>query len=111
MGRYVRQRLLPEIGDEGQRHLEATRVASMRGPAGAVRDLYLQRAGLTIDSDLTSTAPARPELTGDPALAVLVGAFEAVEEIKRVLGVGVPGSLAGFACEDPSAPKGPLDVR
>ncbi|MFK7985788.1 MAG: hypothetical protein AB8I08_07120 [Sandaracinaceae bacterium] len=112
MDRYLRQRLLPEIGDEGQHRLEATTVAPMGGPAGAVRDLYLRRAGIKVESELTATATSWPELAKDPALAVLVGAFEAVEALKRALEVGTPGSLAGFNPSGASrAARGPHDVR
>ena len=82
---YVRHILLPEIGQEGQARLCAASFQSARDYAGAVRARYLARAGLRGDDTLEAQG-------GEPSEAVR-GAFEAVEAIKRTLGVGTPGTF------------------
>lgn len=99
MDRFVRQRMLSEIGDDGQRTLERTRLAPARGAAGLVRDLYLLRAGVECDSELPAVAPEPLDVPSElaHAAAVLQGAFLAVEQIKGALDVGRPGALSARA--------------
>lgn len=74
----------------------------------SVAGTYLERAGLRVDTtsgavgisvvqafsaDEVRALAGRESLR--PAAAFLAGAFSAVEEIKRVLGVGAPGTLDG----------------
>jgi hypothetical protein len=95
---YARQILLPEIGEEGQRRLCATR---MRPTGDAVADDYLRRAGCALVADgepvaaeVLSTVPELDALASDEVLreaaAALRGALLAVETIKHTLGVGRP---------------------
>ncbi len=118
IGRHARQLLLPEIGEVGQAFLSAHAVAVPGGPAGEVAAEYLRRAG--VHAAVTESAPGAEELealapervaalAGRPELeaaaAFLAGAFTAVEEMKRALGVGSPGRLSARL-----SPSGPEDV-
>jgi len=86
--RHARQLLLPEIGEAGQRALLDARVSA----GSDVAALYLERAGLQVARGAEApAATATPELA--EAARFLAGAFEAVETIKRVVGVGQPGRL------------------
>ena len=102
--RYARQISLPEIGEQGQLRLmhAAVAIASEAGSARTARS-YLERAGVRIEQDAEHTiAGASPDhvaaRAGDPSLeeaaAFLIGALDAVEAIKAVLGVGTPLALA-----------------
>lgn len=82
---FVRHILLPEIGPSGQTRLCATSFDASDDYAGALRSRYLARAGLQGEDRLRAQI-------GDPADAVR-GAFEAVEAIKRALGVGDAGAF------------------
>lgn len=82
---YVRHILLPEIGQAGQARLCAARFDAADDYAGALRSRYLARAGLRGDDLLGAQV-------GDPADAVR-GAFDAVETLKRALGVGDEASF------------------
>lgn len=93
---YVRHILLPEIGKEGQARLCDAHFEATEDYAGAIRARYLHRAGLQGNDVLE-------DQRGDPSEAVR-GAFEAVEALKEVLGVGAPGTFpnALFSPEDAS---------
>ena len=85
--RFVRQILLPEIGDDGQRRL-ASAVARVSGASLAheVASRYAVGAGfgraLPGDIDVDRLAP--PELvTSAPAREVLAGARAALAELRR----------------------------
>lgn len=101
--RFARHLLLAEVGERGQARLCAHEAAiTGNGRAAEVATLYLERAGVRVDPDaqnalgtadgeqIAALAP-RPELR--EAAAFLAGAFAAVEEIKRALGVGRAGEL------------------
>ena len=90
--RFVRQVLLPEIGAEGQRRLEAA-VAAVGGDglAHEIAARYAAGAGFgglqagAVDVD--ALAPASL-VTHDPARQVLAGARAALAEMHRVLREG-----------------------
>ena len=101
--RYLRQRMLTEVGDAGQARLRATLVR-LEGGSPAARSHaadYLSRAGVSLAtgpagpqehsvslaSDLTVPAPLQP------AADLLEGALAAVEAVKATLGVGHPATL------------------
>jgi hypothetical protein len=85
----TRHRLVYEIGDEGVARLCASEAAlSLSGAAGAWAEEYLRRAGMSVVR--TAEASEHDSLGG--AEAALRGAFEAVEIIKRTLGLGTPGN-------------------
>ncbi len=110
--RYARQRLVPEIGLEGQRRLMGRHVALRTARPGAEPDplaasvarRYLERAGVRLATQPDGTAlpldlPARTELlawagTAEPALrqvaAMLAGALSATEAIARLLELDAP---------------------
>jgi hypothetical protein len=94
--RFVRQLLLPEIGEAGQRRIEAS-TAAVAGPASShlpdlaheVASRYATGAGFgglepgSIDVD--ALAPA--DLVTDPsAREILAGARAALAEMRRALG-------------------------
>jgi hypothetical protein len=57
--RYTRQRRLREIGDAGQKRLEAAATTIAAGPGSLVEFVYLERAGVgavTIDALATPAA-------------------------------------------------------
>jgi len=87
--RFVRHVLLPEIGPRGQARLLDARFAfSNVSGATEVAALYLERAGLTAaDADDERSSIELPA-TEDPIEAALVGAWAAVEHVKRVLALG-----------------------
>jgi molybdopterin/thiamine biosynthesis adenylyltransferase len=93
--RFVRHLLLPEIGPRGQARLLEARFtvrAADRGSAGEVAALYLARAGLSqAPADGT---PIELDETDDPIDAALIGAWAAVEHVKRVLELGKSVPLA-----------------
>jgi len=98
--RYARQISLPEIGEQGQLRLMHAKVAIASGAVSArTAVLYLERAGVGLERDashmIASASPAHVAArAGDPSLeeaaAFLIGALDAVEAIKAVLGVGAP---------------------
>lgn len=101
--RHARQLLLTEVGEGGQARLCAHEVA-VQGDRRAVEAaaLYLSRAGVAVrdeaahalevpEPDAVSQLAGREGL--GEAAAFIAGAFCAVEEIKRALGVGAPGRL------------------
>lgn len=128
--RYARQRLLPEIGDGGQRRLLEALVVPAAGAeprAAAVAVDYLARAGV---GAAAASPVGRPPGTPPPALveapvpdaptvramtgsapwlgeaaAAVAGAFAAVEAIKSVVGAGKGGRLDGFSLAAP----GPME--
>jgi len=101
--RYARHLLLAEVGEPGQARLCAHEVrVSGDERATEIATLYLSRAGVAVRESApeAATAPSSAEvaaLAGRPELreaaAFLAGAFTAVEEIKRALGVGTRGAL------------------
>lgn len=101
--RFARHLLLAEVGELGQSRLCAHDVEVVGdGRAAEVATLYLTRAGVTVREGASHEVPVPPPehidaLAGRPELreasAFLAGAFTAVEEIKRTLAVGTPGSL------------------
>lgn len=94
MDRYTRQRRLTEVGDTGQRRLEAARV-HVRGNEGAlVETAYLARAGVSAVS-LTPLAPPEPFAHGGAfrfgaTRAVASGAWRALAKIRRALEMDPP---------------------
>ena len=104
---YARHLLLAEIGTEEQAALCAATVHAPPGAdtrATAVAREYLVRAGVTFSDEprgVEAPVPSATEvdlLAGTPdlreAAAALAGAFAAVEAIKRITGVGRPGTLS-----------------
>lgn len=113
--RFARQISLAEVGAAGQARLCAHVVRVEGDPRAAeVAATYLARAGVRIaresddgsvdagsarrlhvgsEADVAALA-GRAEL--EVAAAFLAGAFAAVEEIKRTLEVGRPGTLEGL---------------
>ena len=86
----TRHRLVYEIGDEGVSRLCASSVElALSGEAGAWAEDYLVRAGMSVTRGEASEV-------GDlgPAEAALRGALEAVEIIKKTLGVGTSGCVS-----------------
>lgn len=94
--RYVRHILLPEVRAEGQERLLGAHFSTDGSPSHDVAALYLTRAGL---SQSSSGAPLPAATPHDPLDAALAGAWLAVEEIKRVLGVGVRADLDGWRAD------------
>jgi hypothetical protein len=89
--RFVRHLLLPEIGPHGQARLLEARFAvrsAVRGSAGEVTALYLARAGLNAAPETDGASTVELDETDDPIDAALVGAWAAVEHVKRVLELG-----------------------
>ena len=104
--RFLRQLLLPEIGEAGQTRLGDAGFAvtsTLDGDAAGVASSYLERAGCHARTDGEPLAgPSADDvdrLAGDPALrsyaAAVAGAFAAVEHIKRVTGAGRGATLPG----------------
>lgn len=102
--RYARQLLLGEIGDAGQQRLLESRFRREAGgdaDAYAVAADYLERAGCATDpSGEVLRVPSACELlqfAGSPALAepaaAILGAFSAVEHLKKVLGIAAAREL------------------
>jgi hypothetical protein len=88
--RFVRQVLLPEIGEAGQRRLQASSAAvAGEGLAHEVASLYALGAGfgcLTAGSiDVDALAPAALVTSGRPAREVLAGARAALAAMLRAL--------------------------
>ena len=112
--RYLRQRMLAEVGDAGHERLRAARVRLEGGSPGARAHAadYLARAGVTLvdraappGSAGLDTSLLAPELRAviagplaapvalQPAADLLLGALAAVESVKLTLGVGHPATL------------------
>lgn len=97
--RYARHISLPEIGEVGQERLLAAHVKDVPNPTTLD---YLRRAGVSVEHptaplrspDFSTSSKREGESGGEGA--ALVGAFEAVERIKEILGVGIAGKLEGF---------------
>jgi len=87
--RFLRQVLLPEIGEAGQRRIEAASAAvAGEGLAGEVASRYAQGAGFAAvvpgAIDVEALAPA--DLVHDPrAREILAGARAALGELRRAL--------------------------
>ena len=107
--RYLRQLLLPEIGESGQARLLATEFCR-GGDCGQdeydVAAEYLSRAGCTEVDDCGSPVHGRvegsvtalvDELGCGAPVAAVIGALSAVEHLKQSLAIGRPlfGSRAG----------------
>ncbi len=102
--RYARQLLLPEVGEEGQERLSQARFRAGDGVDArsyAVAAEYLARAGcagsedgrpVALPSEVSVDAFAGRQSLRGPAAAI-VGAFAAVEHLKRELGIGTAGEL------------------
>lgn len=89
--RFVRQVLLPEIGEAGQRRIEAASAAvAGEGLAHEVAARYALGAGFGGVTrgpvDVEALAPAEL-LSSGPAREVLAGARAALAEMRRALGV------------------------
>ncbi len=87
MERFVRQVLLPEIGEPGQRRIAAaTASVGGEGLAHEVATLYATGAGFAAIApgpiDVTALAPPSIVTTA-PARAVLAGARAALAELRR----------------------------
>ena len=102
--RYARQLLLGEIGEVGQERLLDARFRHEAGgdaDAYAVAAEYLERAGCATDpSGAVLRVPSTTALmrfAGSPALAepaaAILGAFSAVEHLKKVLGIAAGREL------------------
>lgn len=102
--RFVRQLLLDEIGEDGQARLLVAgfRPGAATDPdAYAIAAEYLRRAGCPERDDGTPldalSSEAVDQLAGTPALrphaAAVLGAYVAVEHIKRAVGAGRPGAF------------------
>ena len=88
--RFVRQILLPEIGEAGQRRIEATSAAvAGEGLAHEIAARYAQGAGFAGLApgavDVDALAPAGI-VTSSSARQVLAGARAALAEMRRALG-------------------------
>lgn len=98
--RYARQVIVSELGQDGQARLCATRVAihgrDAQPEVARVASDYLQRAGLAVvaaaDAPATLSVALPDAGQVEPALRAcadwLLGAWTAVETIKRVAGAG-----------------------
>jgi hypothetical protein len=72
--RTVRQRLVPEIGAEGQAHIDAaTAIVTAPGPSGEVEAHYLAGAGFGLIRTATSSA-SRAARETNPAVAIAADA-------------------------------------
>jgi hypothetical protein len=94
--RFERQARLPEFGSDGQARLERARVV-VRGRSAIERDVataYLARAGVgEVMASPPGDAPADPfphadHYTSEAARQVGAGAWRALAEMRRILGVG-----------------------
>ena len=90
--RFVRQILLPEIGEAGQRRIgAATAAVAGDGLAHEVAVRYVEAAGFGAVAaggvDVAALAPASL-VTDAHARAVLAGARAALAELRRAVGVG-----------------------
>ena len=87
MQRFVRQILLPEIGEAGQRRLGAASAAvGGSGLAHEVASRYAEAAGFAavLDGPIDTVALAPADIvTSFPAREVLAGARAALAEIRR----------------------------
>jgi hypothetical protein len=89
LSRWVRQTMLVEVGERGQRALSAAD-ARVLGPTFAheVAALYARGAGFgsTSEGEIDAAVSAPSEIVETPeAAAVLAGARAALEEIRRAL--------------------------
>ncbi len=100
--RTARQRLVPEIGDAGQRRLSGARflAEALPGDAAETARRYLARAGLRESSE---GIPLRAPRPAAPGAGTLQGALAAVEALKAVLEVGRP--FGGWPPEGPFPPE------
>lgn len=72
--RTIRQRLVPEIGDEGQAHIDAaSAIVTSLGLAGAVEAHYLAGAGFGLLRTAASSV-SRAALETNPAIAIAADA-------------------------------------
>jgi hypothetical protein len=72
--RTMRQRLVPEIGDEGQAHIDAaTAIVTSIGLAGEVEAHYLAGAGFGLIRTASSSA-SRAALETNPSVAIAADA-------------------------------------
>jgi hypothetical protein len=82
-----------EIGDQGVARLCESSVAlALVGAPAAWAEDYLLRAGMSVTRATGDGGPPEAALLG-PATAALRGTLEAVEIIKRTLGVGTSGCV------------------
>lgn len=88
--RCARQRLLPEVGVEGQARLTASRALVPAGPGADVAVDYLERAGVgraEVEAGLPDAFPHGAHLRYAAPLAVARGSWLALDHIRRVLAV------------------------
>ncbi len=80
--RFARQRLVPEVGDEGQARLCAATFTldELGAEAAAVARIYLERAGMRLAAGAVPGGPSQ-----DPVEAALSGARFAVRSIRDAL--------------------------
>jgi hypothetical protein len=82
-----------EIGDQGVARLCESSVAlTLGGAPAAWAEDYLVRAGMNVTRGRDDEGSPQAEPL-DPAAAALRGTLEAVEIIKKTLGVGTSGSV------------------
>ena len=86
---YVRQRLLPEVGDAGQRRLsEGTAIVGVTESARFAAE-YLRRAGVgQVQVDERAAAPACPHaerFSFESTRELGSGAWQALIELRRLL--------------------------
>ncbi len=86
--RCARQRLLPEVGADGQEKLRRTPVGLAEGPGADVAWEYLRRAGVQRREQLDGLPPTFPHAThlryAAPS-AVAQGAWSALRHVRRAL--------------------------
>jgi hypothetical protein len=90
LDRYVRQMMLPEIGEAGQRRIgAATAAVGGEGLAHEIAARYAQGAGFAAIApgpvDVEASAPVAL-VKDDAARAVLAGSRAALAEIRRAIG-------------------------
>jgi hypothetical protein len=90
--RFVRQVLLPEVGEAGQRRIEASSAAvAGEGPAHEVASRYALGAGFArvVPGPIDVDALAPAGLVRDArAREILAGARAALAEMRRAIGQG-----------------------
>jgi hypothetical protein len=89
--RFSRQRRLPEVGEAGQRRIEASSCLVADDTSGRIEEEYLRRAGVRVSfGGGLSRAPAPPwdgEFRSSAASDMAQGAWRALRELRRALGL------------------------
>jgi hypothetical protein len=87
--RFARQRLLPEVGDKGQRAIAEASVRLPEGPASAVAADFLARAGvgrvLVDGAARGSEFPHASHFRHAPSQLLGHGAWQALAHLRAVL--------------------------